>query len=365
MRYLLQIKFLPFIGLLLLFACKQNSGNASKTIKKATETGAQDSGNTSLKNPMDLKAVDISLFRKTSFVPTLENKIENDKNTIYTPSFLYAWRKLKSLINRPIKVDAVKEPFLALINKSNTFEGSIEDSKLHDTFKILDDGSIKITSSFARSLPFAWPFDELEIPVKFSNQDVLSYGIKYHFEQLASEVDILYYKDDQCFVLGLRTGNDTDEIILAKGLPNGSSLGDYVHSIEHFRQIGKKESLNENNKWKYHFNKIDALVIPVIKFNINAEYKELIGANKFSTRDRNWKIFAAEQETSFILDQNGASVSSQALIITDSVAPRQPKLTPKKLIFDSPFVVVLKHKNVANPYFVARIANAELMVKEK
>ncbi len=356
-----QIK--PFISIcfaaLLFSGCNQHPGQVKKQVVIHEELMDKP-----LPIPPDTRVVDISEFKKTAFVPTLENKIDNGKNTIYTPSFLFAWKRLKTTINRPIKVDASKEPFLALINKSESFQGSIEDAELHDSVFVMDDG-IKVSSFFSKSLPFVQSFDKLEHPLLFSNQKVSSYGINDNFTELAGKVEILYYKNDNCFVIRLET-RDTDEIILAKGMPYENSLGDYVKTIARLREVGKKENRNKVNSWKYHFNIIDSLAIPVIKFNIKDEYDKMIGENKFSTVDIHWKILAAEQQTFFLLNKDGAAISSSSTVAAVTPAPLpQPKLSPKRLVFDSPFIVVLKHKSVAYPYFVARIVNAELMLKEK
>ncbi len=364
MRYKIELFVTITLVSFIISGCNQHPGNVDKTNEDTLQDVVHEATTDKpMPIPPDTKVGDISEFKKTAFVPTLENQIDNGKNSIYTPSFLFAWKKLKSTINRPIKVDETKEPSLAIINNSKTFEGSIAESELHDSVFVMDDG-IKVSSSFSKNLPYAICLDNLENPLMFSNQKVSSYGIKNHYEKLAAEVEILYYKSDQCFMIRLIT-RDTDEVILAKGMPDGNSLGNYVQTIARLREMGKKESITVRNRWKYSFNRVDELAIPVIKFNIRDEYKELIGGNKFSTVDRQWRIHEAVQKTSFLLNKNGASVSSVAIVASDSAAPDQPRFSPKKLVFDSPFIVVLKHKNVANPYFVARIANVELMQKEQ
>jgi len=45
--------------------------------------------------------ISLTSLKQTEFVPTLENKIADAKNTIYSPAFLYAWDEVRHLLNSP------------------------------------------------------------------------------------------------------------------------------------------------------------------------------------------------------------------------------------------------------------------------
>lgn len=76
------------------------------------------------------------------------------------------------------------------------------------------------------------------------------------------------------------------------------------------------------------------------------------------------RFVTAFQRNAFVLNKSGAVVESYAVAAADSahsVPPDPPR--PKRLVFDRPFYIILKRTDTPNPYFVVRVANAELLVK--
>ena len=104
--------------------------------------------------------------------------------------------------------------------------------------------------------------------------------------------------------------------------------------------------------------------IPTIKFNIATHYKNLQG-QIFSTKDNKKHLFQeAYQRTGFIFNENGAVVESEAYTTTDS-SSAEPIIThPKKMIFDRPFLIIIKRTDKTNPYFVMKVANSELLTRK-
>jgi len=71
----------------------------------------------------------------------------------------------------------------------------------------------------------------------------------------------------------------------------------------------------------------------------------------------------AWQRTTFILDEVGAEMESEALIYTfEEIVAEKPQ--PKRLIFDKPFTLFLTKVHSVNPYFGMWVADAELMIME-
>ena len=75
-------------------------------------------------------------------------------------------------------------------------------------------------------------------------------------------------------------------------------------------------------------------------------------------------IELAWQRTAFILDESGAEIESEAEAATEAIEEEYEKPKPKKMIFDKPFLILLKRTDAKNPYFGLWITNTELMMKE-
>ena len=143
-------------------------------------------------------------------------------------------------------------------------------------------------------------------------------------------------------------------------------MAEMVNEIEKLTKIGKTEKKNEKLRWKYYFADEDEVVIPKFNFNIETNYSTLEG-NKFQTKTTDYQIEKAWQRTAFILDESGAEVESESIMIAFA-ASEEPedseKPKPKKMIFDSPFLILLKRTDAKNPYFGLWTTNTELMIKE-
>lgn len=61
------------------------------------------------------------------------------------------------------------------------------------------------------------------------------------------------------------------------------------------------------------------------------------------------------------MDEVGAKVENEAVIVCLEKCAR-PKKTPKILVLDSPFWLVMQQKG-KHPYFLTRIGNTEFMKK--
>ena len=119
------------------------------------------------------------------------------------------------------------------------------------------------------------------------------------------------------------------------------------------------------DSWRYEITREDIFAIPVIKFNIDTDYKR-IQKQKFITKDNvSHEVVAAYQRTGFILNENGAVVESEAVAVADSSAAVVALPKPKKMIFDKPFLIIVKRVDQKNPYFVMKVNNAELLVHKK
>jgi serine protease inhibitor len=155
------------------------------------------------------------------------------------------------------------------------------------------------------------------------------------------------------------------EIILFKTAQSFNSMAEMTAEIEKLTEIGKTEKEHEKVSWKYYYKEEDVVIIPKFNFNIETNYTTLEG-NKFNSNKQDFLIEKAWQRTAFILDENGAEIESEAEIevVAPALEEEYEKPKPKKMIFDKPFLMLLKRTDTKNPYFGLWVTNTELMIKE-
>jgi hypothetical protein len=309
------------------------------------------------------KVNELSEFEKTEFIPTLEHKVTKDKNSIYCATFLFAWKELTKSFN-PIEFNGGNTD-IVLLNKSNSFENVLK----KDEYKIsqeVDGDFVKIAAEFNKSLPFEIKLQSFKNELKFNGKKVSSFGVKgYGSNEQLKTVKIIYYKNDNNFIIKLIPKDKEHEIILFKTEKGFNSIAEMTLEIEKLTEIGKEEIKNEKINWKYYYDFEDIVIIPKFSFNIQTNYKTLEGTS-FASNGESYDIIKAWQRTAFILDESGAEIESEAEIeyVTEEIEEEYEKPKPKKMIFDKPFLILLKRTDTKNPYFGLWTTNTELMIKE-
>jgi predicted MPP superfamily phosphohydrolase len=299
-------------------------------------------------------------LKQTKFVITLENQIPDNKNIIYAPSFLFAWDKVKEELKNPVIYDSSNSIDFRLLNKSTSHQNSLSNTEYSVEAEIID-GAIIARAFFNKILPFETKLQVLDEPINFNATKVAAFGMD-HFDEVVKRVaKISYYKDDNNFVLKLTPKDKQHEIILVKGIDKYETLTDAIELTNDLIAQGKTEQLNKKLSWKYEIVRKDIYAIPTIKFNISTNYKNLEG-QVFTTNNKvKHTIEVAYQRTGFSFNENGAVVESEASAATDSVSAEPVVAHPKKMVFDQPFLLIIKRVDKTNPYFVMKVTNTELM----
>lgn len=305
------------------------------------------------------KETNLSDLNQTDFAVTLENPVSG-KNVIYAPAFLYAWDEIKKELKSGIITDNNNSADFRLINQSLSHLNSLNKDEYSATVEV-DNGTITAKASFNKTLPFETKLEALENPIRFNKKDVSAFGMFYYNEDAVKFTKILYYKDDEHFILKLTPKDKQQEIILVKGLRDYRTLKEAITLSEGLISKGKEEAANQEASWKYEIVPEDRFAIPVIKFNISTHYKN-IEKQEFLTSDKKKHfVDTAIQRTGFVFNENGAVVESEAVVAADSASIAPVITHPKKMIFDKPFLIIIKRKDKPNPYFVMKVANTELM----
>ncbi len=306
----------------------------------------------------------LSDYKNTQFIPTLENKISNDKNSIYCATLLFAWDEIRKEINSPLTISS-KYTELNLLNSSTSFSDVLKNNEYESSIEI-DENLIIAKAEFSKSLPFDFKLQSYTNKLVFDNQKVTSFGVNGYddYEKLKT-VKIIYYKNDNNFIIKLLPKEREHEIILFKTSESFNSIAEMTTEIKKLTEIGISEIKNDKINWKYYINEEDELIIPKFNFNIETNYTSLEG-NNFNAEKQNYIIERALQRTAFKLDESGAIIESEAEIEVAAVEEIEEieKPKPKKMIFDKPFLILLKRKDAKNPYFGLWTTNTELMIKE-
>lgn len=318
----------------------------------------------SCKNESRFPAVkNLAEYKNTTFIPTLEHKISKNKNSVYCATLLFAWEEIRNRINAPLTIPDEHDD-LNLVNKSTSFKNVLKNDEFEASGQV-ENGIVKASAAFSKSLPISLKLESFKNNLVFDGQKVASFGVNgfSDYDQL-NLVQIVYYKNDNNFIIKLLPKDKEHEIILFKTDKNFNSMTEMTKEIERLTEIGKTEKKNEKMRWKYYYDVEDIVVIPKFSFNIETNYPSLVGTN-FSTSEQDFQIKEAWQRTAFVLDESGAEIESEAILeVATDAEPEEEKPKPKKMIFDQPFLILLKRVDNTNPYFGLWTTNSELMIKE-
>lgn len=343
------------LGISILQSCSSNTDNQQieKHIEVEEDFIPVDARH-EVNNPVFTTVDTLTSFNQTNFVTTLESSVPKRENSIYAATMLFAWDEIREEVEDSI-ID-IESKKLRVMNTSNSYRNVLNSDEYKTSISVKD-YEISAKAHFKIGLPFLEPLTNFRKPFLFKSSEVKSFG----FRGDDRTGRIAYYKNDKDFAIRLLPENRAHEIIIIKIKSKKSSLLDYYSAYEdrliNFRQ--------DTIWWKHKFTNEDIVQIPFVEFNIYNDYNTIVGSNFSTSSYRAYKVVEANQETSFILNEEGASVESFAEITVMEAAAEISfeKPEPKHMIFNTDFVIFLKRKDADFPYFGAYIANDELMVK--
>ncbi len=252
----------------------------------------------------------LSEFKNTEFILTPEHHLTAGKNSIYCSTFLFAWDALRTEAGEKITIDK-KLKDLTLVQHSRFFEKSLSEDEMEISAEMVGD-EIKASAYFRKSLPFETIFDKVEQPMQFGLAYVQFFGCSGYDEwERKKQVKILYYKNDSDFIVELIPKDPSHQIIVCMPGKKLDSFGGYYTDLEKKNSIGKKDVENEKTGWKMNFLASDVFSMPIISFNIENDYKELLD-NPFLIGQVEYRIVRAYQQIAFVLNERGAEIESKA-----------------------------------------------------
>ena len=157
----------------------------------------------------------LSDYENTQFIPTLEHKISRDKNSVYCATLLFAWDEIRKQINSPLTISN-EYLDLNLLNNSTSFKNVLKNNEYKVSGEV-DGELITARAEFNKSLPFEVKLQSFKNKLTFDGHNVSSFGVNGYdsYEQLKI-VKIIYYKNDNNFIIKLLPKEKEHEIILFK-----------------------------------------------------------------------------------------------------------------------------------------------------
>lgn len=308
--------------------------------------------------------------------PTLEEPLAQGKNVLWCASFQMAWDNAARHFGGRLKLEP-HSPLAELLNASGfdrrwvdedsvvAIQGMVADGvldridhgareKTGKGSRLLDDlrkssaaTDLVFYALLAKDLEFTKPFARLG-RFAMGKHKVPWFGFTPDLkgrEPLLAQVGVHHYRAKDDFVVELVSKQSGDQLLLAKlpkPPPTPASASRAV--LGHLKVDPPAATRN------------DLLAVPEIVVEEKTGFQELqgrsvVGSGRF--------IRSAMQTIDFRMDEKGVKLRSEASISfgCSAAEPRNVRI----MVLDPPFAIVMKRKDAPNPYFVAWIANTDLL----
>jgi hypothetical protein len=159
------------------------------------------------------------------------------------------------------------------------------------------------------------------------------------------------YKSPDDFIIELKSKSTDDQLILAKVDP-GATLGATTRTVLQRMKLAPPEYTDAG----------DALAVPKLNFDLRKDFQELEGLTlkpgPSAKIHHELMLSKVQQLVRFQLNEKGAVLKSEATVVAIATV----MMTRHRLIFDRPFLLLLKQKNAPLPYLELWVANATLLI---
>jgi hypothetical protein len=331
---------------------------------------------------------DVSSLKDTQLIAHPDAPLETDKNVLWCGTMQLAWNKTIDLIGEKPRF-SIPSHLVDLLNQEDfttadldigsyvaiaDFERNhVEDeirAALKKTFhgaaspelippKPMNPGPDDFVAYayLYKNLAFAHPFED-NAPFDFGTKPVKNFGFidadHSLSEDVFPQVSIYDYKSEDDFIIKLKTKSPGDELILAKIAP-GATLQATIQETLRRIKASQPEIADDHDK----------LAIPKLNFDLRKDFTELEGLELLPSPAAHIKsklvIAKAQQLVRFQLDEKGAILKSEAVIVMKALVEMVPP-KPHVMYFNRPFLILMKRAKSEQPYFALWIGNASLLM---
>ena len=338
-------------------------------------TGLMCGGWTPEEAGIHLSDPDVSKHHGTRVRPVLEEPLAHGKNIVWCATFQIAWDSASKTIGRPLRLrpasklaDALnRSPFdLRWVDEASIFTvggnvaaGVLDQidqgaqqmgmrSKLSgDLRKQSAPTDLVFYALLVKNLEFATPFAKLG-KWKVGRRKVPWFGFtpqQQNRGELMRQVSVHHYNAKDDFVVELQTKQDGEQLLLAKLPQAPATAAAASHAVIRRLRADAPHAAEE-----------DLLAVPNVVIDEKVSFSELEGRTLEGTGAF---VRSALQSIDFRMDEKGVKLRSEAAV-SFGCSARFP-VEPRLMVLDPPFAIVMKRKNAPQPYFVAWIANADLL----
>jgi hypothetical protein len=333
-----------------------------------------------------LKA-NVANLKDTEIVAQPDVPLDPGKNVLWCGTLQLAWNKAIDLVGEKLRF-TTPSPIADLLNREDFTEADLnpdsyvaiadfEKNNVEDEIRAALEKTFHGAASpelippkpsnpgpddfvayayLYKDLAFAHPFSDND-PLVFAGQPVKNFGLS-HADKLSDavfrQVEIFDYQSADNFIVELKTKAAGDQLILAK-IPPGATLQATIDAVLQRMTPDKMEITSHS----------DSLAVPKLNFDLKKEFDDLQGLildpSPAAKIKQKLRIEKAEQLVRFQLNEKGAVLKSEAVIVMRALAmmPRH------SMIFDQPFLVMMKEASSTKPYFALWVGNATLLVPAK
>lgn len=335
---------------------------------------------------------DSASLKRTAVIPTLDGPGPLNRNVIWCSSFQLGWNELKdNVIGGSLEVAGAQE-VAARLNAAPQSGSDLEPRSFYAAAGRTRDGIVNQVESdmaarfpahvlpdlgaygdgilaysyLAAQVPFKYPFRQLVKGLTFTDSggaqtQVAGFGLweahRPPYAKIREQVEILYTKDLgreyhyqlEEYALDLCKHSEPYQVVVAMVAPKGS----LAETLEYLR-LGMKEFQHRTDfETARDLQKQDRVEVPEMFWEIDHRFHELIGR---MVDNVGLPIVEARQTIAFRLDRFGATLESESLTMLAA--------TPRRFVFNRPFLVYMQKRGAEHPFFVMWVDNAELFTRK-
>jgi len=323
-----------------------------------------------LSNPEALKQ------HGTEPVAVTDQAMPPGKNVLWCATFQMAWDGAAEHFGRPLLLkpacplaDALnRKPFdRRWVDEASVFtaSGQVDEGVLDridqghrklageaskfadDMRKSLQPSDLVFYAALHKQLEFSQPFGKLG-NWQVGEKKVPWFGFTpeaTNADPLRKQVKVHHYADKNDFVIELGSKQEGDQLLLAK-LPKAPETLEAM----------SRGILGHLNAAAPVAGEVDLLAIPNLAADLVTEFSDLHGK---TVGGSGRFIRQARQSIRLVMDEKGVKLDSEAKVSFG--CSKVSHVEPRLMILDPPFAIVMKRKDAPQPYFVAWMANADLL----
>jgi WD40 repeat protein len=322
-------------------------------------------------------------LQRTVIVPTLDTPFAEGKSAVWCSSFQIAWNRLKNdLAGEPVRLQGAQD-VADRLNRAKPSEADLEPGSYYTAAGSVMAGIIeKIQKEMAERFPDVPRPQSMGLPLEvvvyaylragikfetefFDNPEafrfrdsagretaVRSFGIRESEKHMdggyRTQVQVLF-RDRGEFALDLCQSSKPNQVVVAR-IKRQETLAATLADLDARVAKGPRAQLGSQS----------TLLVPNLDWRIEHHFRELEGKDKLfqNPAHEGHRMLWAFQLLQFRLNRRGADLDSgvDLRILGDGHDE-----DPNKFHFDRPFLIYLKKRGAAQPFFVMWVDNAELL----